>query len=114
MDMRSRLAACLSYSQQCVVRPEDVLLPTALREGVLAGLRLWLGALASGGHVRGWDLQPWRTDVVLLELANSHQGGGPAVLPVRLHQIGRDGLEILMADLTKHFGAPVTARRQFS
>jgi hypothetical protein len=113
-DMRSRLAACLSYSQQCSVRAEDVLLPARLREGVLAGLRLWLGALARAGHVRSWDVQPGRTDVVLLELTTREKESSPAVVPVRLHQIGPDGFGILMADLMKHFGPAGTSRCQFS
>jgi len=106
-ELLSRLAACLSYSQQCAVAPDHVLLPARLKDGVLAGLLMWIGALARNKLVRTWDLQPWGKDVWLLQLASGEKNARPAVIPLRLHQLGAGGLPALMAALAEQVGSPM-------
>lgn len=105
-ELRSRMAACLSYANQCQVRAQQVLLPARLHDAVLAGLRLWVGELAAQHLVRAWDVQPGAKDVMHLQLAGCVDEGCRGQLAVRGHQVGRGGLSTLMADLELHFGRP--------
>jgi hypothetical protein len=105
-ELRSRMAACLSYMNQCHVPTEHVLPPTPLADAVLAGLRLWLHKLADLHPFRRWDVRLGLKDVVYQELASDDEQCATIMLPMRRHQVGADGLAALTSDLARRFAAP--------
>jgi hypothetical protein len=104
-DLRARLAACLSYTNQCHIRPEHVLAPALLRDAVADGLRLWTNELSEHADVSAWDVRIGMKDLVFLELAASNEEPDRIALPLRRHQLGGSGLPTLMADLARQLPA---------
>jgi hypothetical protein len=106
-ELRVRMAACLSYTQQCEVRPEHVLSPAPLDDAVLAGLRLWVLELTNEQEVKRWDVRLGLKDVVYHEIETADDQFGTIMLPLRRHQIGADGVAGLTLKLAERFGAPM-------
>lgn len=108
-QLRSQVAARLAYLHHRPVRPQDALLPASFAEAVLDGLRMWIAEVSRRRLVRSWQVHAGEDDLVLLELACSKADSPSAVLPIRLHQVRPDGLDLLLMDLQQEFGAPLAA-----
>lgn len=79
-------------------------------DAVQAGLLLWIDALARAQVVQGWNIEPIEMDVLLLQLSGVE--GQSWQLPLRSHQIGLHGIDLLVARLAMHFGPPVKGAAQ--
>jgi hypothetical protein len=104
-ELRVRMAACLSYMQQCDVQPKHVLSPAPLADAVLAGLRSWVRELTARQHVARWDVRLGLKDLVYHELTSHGDDVQTLMLPMRRHQVGADGVSALTSDLAVRFGA---------
>lgn len=105
-DLRVKLAGHLSYAHHRPVQAHEVLLPAAFVEAVLNGLRMWLDEVARRKLVRGWQMHPGRDDLVLLELTPVNPDLPAVLVPIRRHQVGWCGLDLLMTELQLQYGAP--------
>lgn len=103
-ELRVRMAACLSYMQQCDVQPKHVLSPAPLADAVLAGLRLWVRELTARQRLAHWDVRLGLKDLVYHELTSAGDELETIMLPVRRHQVGADGVSALTSDLAVRFG----------
>jgi hypothetical protein len=104
--LRTRMAACLSYMNQCHVPMEHVLPPAPLADAVLVGLRMWVAQLAKEQRPTRWDVQLGPKDVLYLELTDAEDYVSPILLPVRRHQVAAEGLSELTSELAARFGNP--------
>jgi hypothetical protein len=106
-QLRCRLAAHLAYMSHRPVQPHDVLLPSNFAQAVAQGVRMWIAEVLRRQLVDAWQVRPGERDLVTLEL-NPSEGDTPTVmLPLRLHQIGSAGIDLILADLMKAMGPPV-------
>jgi hypothetical protein len=105
-DLRARMAACLSYMNQCQIGPEHVLLPNSFCASAAGGLRLWVNELLAQQLVRTWDVRVGIRDCLYLELVGTDEEFGTMLLPLRLHQLGTEGLPMLLGEMARLLGAP--------
>jgi hypothetical protein len=108
-ELRVRMAACLSYMQQCEVRPEHVLSPAPLADAVLAGVRLWVRELTGGQEVNRWDVRLGLKDVVYHEIEAADDQFGTVMLPMRRHQVGAEGVSALTSELAQRLNVQAVA-----
>jgi hypothetical protein len=105
-QLRCGLAAHLAYASHRPVQPHEVLLPSFFADAVLEDVRMWIGEVVRRQLVNAWQVHPGENDLVTLEL-NPSDGDTPTVmLPLRLHQVGWAGLDLILADLMKEMGPP--------
>lgn len=109
--MLSHLAAHLEYMHRLPVNANDVRLPAPFAPAVLEGLRMWIAEVARMQLARSWQVHVRQDDVVLLEIVCSDEETPAAIVPLRLHQIGIPGLELLMLDLQREIGPAVVTER---
>src|SRR6185369_6122157 len=105
--LRCQLAAHLAYLCHRPVQPQDVLLPSNFAEAVLEGVRLWLADVLRRRLICAWEVHVADRDLVTLELRRRQQDEPTVMLPLRLHQIGWTGMDLLMTDIKQGLGAPV-------
>lgn len=103
-DLRQRMAGYLSchYDQQ--VQPLDVDAPSLFAEAVMAGLLMWVRELARGELISSWRIEPGGKDVVLLDLMPTARDCGQVRMPVRTHQLGHGGIDLLLLEMQQLFG----------
>jgi hypothetical protein len=110
-QLRSQLAGHLAYLHQQPVQAHDLRLPAPFAAAVLEGLRMWVAEVARLQLARSWQMHVRQDDLVLLELGCAEEEQASVILPLRLHQIGPCGLELLMQDLQQEIGpATITER----
>jgi hypothetical protein len=97
-------AARVGYMHGCQIAAATVGVPADIAHAVLAGLRAWMRELVNERLVRGWQLEFGFDDTVVLQLQAAHEDTACALIPVRLHQVGTEGLQVLMDDLQQLLG----------
>lgn len=80
-------------------------------DAVQSGLLLWIDAVARCQVVQTWSFEPLDLDVLLLELHGVDDQSWK--LPIRLHQIGVHGVDLLVERLASQFGKPRQRPAQF-
>jgi hypothetical protein len=73
-------------------------------DAVHSGLLLWIDALARLQIVQSWSVEPLDLDVLLLELDGVDNQCWK--LPIRLHQIGLHGIDLVIERLASQLGRP--------
>lgn len=73
-------------------------------DAVQSGLLLWIDAVARSQIVQTWSVEPFDLDVLLLELHGVDDQCWK--VPIRLHQIGVHGIDLLVERLASQFGKP--------
>lgn len=106
-QMLSQLAAHLAYLHRRGVQTNDVRLPSPFSPAVLEGIRMWVAELGRLQLARSWQVHVRRDDLVLLEIECRDEEAPAVMLPLRLHQIGPTGLELLMLDLQREIGPAI-------
>lgn len=71
----------------------DVLAPSFSSEAIASGLSTWLSRIAGEHGLRRWDAQQADQDVLVLQLEVGEDAAASAVVPLRAHQLGLDGIE---------------------
>lgn len=112
--LRSQLAAHLTYlHRQPAMDANDMRLPMPFAAAVLEGLRMWIAEVGRLGLANRWDLRVRHDDLLLLELGCPNPKEPTLILPLRRHQIGAYGLDLLVQDLKAEIG-PLTATERAS
>lgn len=104
--LQNRLAGYLGCHFGVNIAPMNVGVPALFSQAVSAGLSMWIHELARTELVAGWSAEPAGADTICVELRPADVGAGPARIPVRRHQLGRGGVELLLLQLAGLFGAP--------
>jgi hypothetical protein len=102
--LQMETAARVGYMHGSQVAPANVGVPAAFAHAVLAGLRAWMRELVKERLVRGWQLDFGFDDTVVLQLPAANENSAGALIPIRLHQIGMQGLQVLLEDLQQLLG----------
>lgn len=76
-------------------------------DAIQAGLSLWIDSVARSEIVRTWSIEPLGLDVLVLDFHGVEDQCWR--LPVRLHQIGLHGVDLLVEQLARKFGPPFQA-----
>lgn len=111
-QLREHIAGHLAYTTHRPVTPQDVRVPALFVQAVLDGLQMWIASVAALDLARSWQLHPVQDDVVLLELSCADAQMANQILPIRLHQIGLHGLDLLMEQLTREIGPASASAEQ--
>lgn len=77
--------------------PVRVLTPSFASEAIESGVDAWLRTLVDQHGMRRWDVQQADQDVVLLQLEVGEDQPYAALIPLRAHQLGLDGVERCIA-----------------
>lgn len=77
--------------------PVRVLTPAFASEAIESGMDAWLTSLVEHHGIRRWDVQQADQDVVLLQLEIGEEQPFAALVPLRAHQLGLDGVEKCIA-----------------
>jgi hypothetical protein len=103
-ELRTRLAAHLSYHYGQGIQPLDVDAPALFAEAVASGLRMWLHELARRELVGSWRIEPAGKDIVLLDLMPATGDPQAVRIPLRGHQLGRGGIDLMLLEVQQLFG----------
>jgi hypothetical protein len=109
LDLRERLAASAAYMLHRPVGTLDVRAPMIFQEAVLQGLLAWLTALAQHCAFRSWQLHPAGSDLVWLELTGPDPQQPAQAIPLRRHQLGLHGLDLIAEQLHREIGPAATS-----
>jgi hypothetical protein len=104
LNLRERLAASAAYMLHHPVQALEVRAPMIFHQGVLEGLLAWLTALADHCAFRSWQLHPAQHDLVWLELTGTDMQQAAQIIPLRRHQIGLHGLDLIVEQLHREIG----------
>ena len=97
LDLQSRLAGAIEICAAAhSARGVQTLQPTFASESIAAGLSLWVDAIHSHHGIRRWDVQQVDQDVVVLQLEVGENATHTSLIPMRAHQLGLDGIELLL------------------
>jgi hypothetical protein len=110
-QLQLETAARIGYMHRCHICASDIGVPDKFSDAVLEGLRAWMRELFRRHLLRGWHIDFGYDDTVVVELTSAQEDSSSALIPLRLHQIGMQGLELLLQDLQQQLG-PASARCQ--
>ena len=92
--LRNRMAGMLDMAGSgCTVHGVQVLRPAFACNAILDGLLAWIDNIHVAEQIVNWDIQPWKEDSSLLQLATDHIDGWIYSLPLRQYQLGTIGMK---------------------
>ena len=90
-----RMSACLNLWLGSPNAVAHVGFPEMFTDGVRTGLCEWVRVLIQDFYPEGWSIDPINVDTTLFNL---HCGDEVMQIPVRLHQVGFQGLDLVVSE----------------
>lgn len=94
IKLQARISGALHLCSQSMTGSQiKVLTPNFASEGIGEGIDVWLEAIAQLLGIKRWDVQQADLDAVVLQLEVGDDAREVAIIPLRAHQLGLDGIE---------------------